>query len=178
MMRQGHRVLFFTICAVLATSQIGIANPKADAALMNELTQTIAKVRTAESLAARTEAAEHLSHLTTRIKPKRVDDKTLADLESLLDTSEDPVRLWVAASLGNLGPRARGAAPKLLKILPEVDCLEVSLSSAPVIRVALKRMGVTPPPPNCASERKLGAPWRKFYSSSKPSEGQPKEKVL
>jgi hypothetical protein len=46
------------------------------------------------------------------------------------------------------------AAPKLLRILPEVDCLQVSLSSAPSIRVALKRMGVNvPPPPDCKKSK-------------------------
>ncbi len=154
MMRRRYKVFIVTICAAVATAQIGMANPKADRALMNELTETIAKVRTGESSTARTEAAEHLSHLTRRMKPKEVDDKTLADLVSLLDSSEDSVRAWVAASLGNLGPRARAAAPKLLKILPDVDCLQVTLSSAPFIRVALTRMGVTPPPPNCATTRK------------------------
>jgi len=69
---------------------------------------------------------------------------------SLLETEEDSVRAWVAASLGHLGLRAKVAVPKLLKLLPEVDCLRGSLTSAPFIRVALKRMGKTPPPPpNC-----------------------------
>ena len=116
--------------------------------LIAQLTETIAKVREMDGPStARTNEAEHLSQLTKKINPEKVDDKTLADLVSLLDTSDDSVRGWVAGALGNLGPRAKVAVPKLLKILPEVDCLNVSLSSAPAIRVALKRIGVKPPPP-------------------------------
>jgi hypothetical protein len=114
-----------------------------------ELTEATAKVRKGATLAVRTEAAQHLAELTRGIDPQKVDDTALAELVSLLDTSEDPVRFWVAASLGNLGPRAKEAAPKLLKLLPQVDCLRGSLTSAPAIRKALERIGVKPPPPKC-----------------------------
>jgi len=74
---------------------------------------------------------------------------------SLLETEEDSVRAWVAASLGHLGLRAKVAVPKLLKLLPEVDGLRGSLTSAPFIRVALKRMGEKPPPPpDCGPKEK------------------------
>ncbi len=154
-MRWGHySVLLATICAALAITQVATANKEVDRARMNDLIETIAKVRTGESATVRTKAAEHLSRLTSKISPNDVDDKTLNDLVSLLDTHEDSVRAWVAASLGNLGPRATVAAPKLLKILSEVDCLQVSLSSAPFIRVALKRMGVkVPPAPDCQESK-------------------------
>jgi hypothetical protein len=118
--------------------------------LLEQLTKTIVKVRTGKSSTARTDAAEHLAELTRGIDPKMVDDKTITDLVSLLDTSEDSVRSWVAASLGNLGPRARIAIPKLLKILSEVECLQLSMTSEGAIRVALRRMGKEPPPlPKC-----------------------------
>ena len=115
-----------------------------------ELVETIAKVRTSGTLTARTHAALRLAELTSRIEPNEMDDKTLADLVSLLDTWDDSVRIGIAVALGNLGPRAKSAAPKLVEILPEVDCLWVDASSALDIRNALERIGVPPPPlPKC-----------------------------
>ena len=115
--------------------------------LERELSETMAKIRNGETLTSRTEAAENLALLTRGINPNKVDDTTLTEMVSLLDTQEDSVRAWVAASLGHLGPRAKVAVPRLLKLLPEVDCLRGSLTSAPFIRLALKRIGEIPPPP-------------------------------
>lgn len=124
------------------------AMPKGD--LNKQLLETTAKVRDGKTGNARTDAAERLATLTRGISPNKVADATLTEMVSLLDTEEDSVRLWVAVALGNLGPRAKVAVPKLLKILPEVDCLRGSLTSAPAVRLALKRMGEkVPPEPNC-----------------------------
>lgn len=118
--------------------------------LKRQLSETMAKVRNGKTSTSRTEAAEHLATVTRGINPHKVDDTTLAEMVSLLETEEDSVRAWVAASLGHLGPRAKVAVPRLLKLLPEVDCLRGSLTSAPFVRVALKRMGeIPPPPPTC-----------------------------
>ena len=115
--------------------------------LKMQLSETMAEIRNGKTSTSRTEAAQHLAALTRGINPRKVDETTLAEMISLLDTQEDSVRAWVAASLGHLGPRAKAAVPRLLKLLPEVDCLRGSLTSAPFIRVALKRMGYRPPPP-------------------------------
>ena len=119
--------------------------------LKSQLSKTMAKVRNGGTVTSRTNAAERLAMLTRGIDPQKVDDRTLAEMVSLLDTKEDSVRAWVAAALGNLGRRAKVAVPRLLKLLPEVDCLRGELTSAPFIRVALKRIGETPPPrPTCS----------------------------
>jgi hypothetical protein len=118
--------------------------------LTRQLPETMAKIRSGKTSNSRTDAAEHLATLTSRINPHKVDEATLTEMVSLLDTQEDSVRAWVAASLGNLGPRAKVAVPRLLKLLPEVDCLRGSLTSAPAIRLALERIGeIPPPPPKC-----------------------------
>ena len=124
-------------------------------ARLKEVQETIARVQTTSGPSmARTNAAEHLAELTRKIIPKNIDDKTLADLVSLLDTPDDSVRAWVAAAIGNLGSRARTAGPALLKLLPESDCLQGDLTSAAIIRPALKKIGVKPPPfTNCAPSR-------------------------
>jgi len=120
-----------------------------------QILKTIRKIRNEKTVTSRTDAAENLATLTRGINPHRVDDGTLAEMLSVLETKEDSVRAWVAVSLGNLGPRAKVAVPRLLKLLPEVDCLRGSLTSAPAIRLALKRMGETPPPPpNCDAKEK------------------------
>lgn len=144
--------LIISVCFLLSLTPTTPA--KGGPMLKQQLKETMAKVRNGDTSTSRTDAAEHLATLTRGIDPHKVDDSTLADLVSLLDTQEDSVRYWVAASLGNLGPRAKAAVPKLLKLLPQVDCLRGSLTSAPAIRHALKRMGETPPPPPKCDEKK------------------------
>jgi hypothetical protein len=121
--------------------------------LAEDLAKTIAEVRTAATPTICSEAAEHLAQLTRKIDPKKVDDKAIADMVSLLDL---PVgRYWVAVSLGNLGRRAKVAVPKLLELLPEEDCAHVDRSASGGIRWALKKMGIKPPPfPTCGTTRK------------------------
>ncbi|MGH9559932.1 MAG: hypothetical protein ACRD3S_00635, partial [Terracidiphilus sp.] len=61
------------------------------------------------------------------------------------------VRYWVAWSLGDIGPVAKAAIPKLEKMLPEAECMDGVITSASGIRHALFKMGVkpTPRPLNC-----------------------------
>jgi len=125
---------------------VSTAHPATDPVLNAKLEEIIAKVRSDEPSMARYEAAEHLADLTHRVNPASVDDKTVTDMISLLDIPDDSVRLWTAAALGNLGRRAKAAVPKLLALLPEVDCIQGDLTSAASIRPALRRMGVKPPP--------------------------------
>jgi hypothetical protein len=106
-------------------------NTTSRTALLREVQETIATVQTTSGPSmARTNAAEHLADLTRKMHSKDVDDKTMADLVSLLDTPDDSVRLWVAGAIGFLGSRARTAGPTLLKLLPEVDRLQGDLTSA------------------------------------------------
>jgi hypothetical protein len=142
-------------CVVIALLLSGTVGAAGGAGLMGQIGEAIAKVRTGKTLDARANAAEHLSDLTSGIDPKSVDDGTVADLVSLLDSPDDAVRAWVAGALGNLGPRARTAAPALLKLLPGADCMWGELTSAGFIRAALERIGVKPPPrPVCWAPKK------------------------
>jgi hypothetical protein len=111
-----------------------------------QLAQIIAEVRKGKTAKVRTAAAMQLEKRISQLNPDVIDDKTISELASLLNTPEDSVRLWVAVSLGDIGSRAKMAAPALLQLLPEVDCLRGSLTSAPAIRAALNRIGVQPPP--------------------------------
>lgn len=158
MVRRGSKcfalhVTAYVCIVLLPGAAHAKGNPMTKRQLTEQLTITIAKVQTSGPSMARTEAAQHLAELTRRVDPKKVDDKTIGDLVSLLDTSEDSVRYWVATCLGYLGPRARIAIPKLQEILAEVDCLRASKTSAGAIRLALSRMGVKPPPLKCGTPR-------------------------
>jgi hypothetical protein len=74
----------------------------------------------------------------------------VTDITSLLDSLDDSVRYWVAVALGNLGPAAKAAVPKLEEMLPKADCINGAITSASGIRYALINMGVKPPTsPEC-----------------------------
>ena len=119
-----------------------------------QFAETIERIRTEKNSTVRANNARNLADFTRSIDPKKVNDATLREIVSLLDTDDDSVRGLVAASLGNLGPRARIAVPTLLNLLRKVDCLEGDLTSAGAIRLALTRIGETPPPePKCVPRR-------------------------
>jgi hypothetical protein len=145
--KQCYKVIPMVVCAVLMITVIGVANTRDKAVLNKQVKETMVKVRTGKTLDIRADAAIHLAHLMRKVEPKDVDDKTLADIVSLLDTPDDAVRGEVAGALGFLGPRAVSAVPALLKVLPEADCVRGDLTSAGAIRLALERIGVKPPPP-------------------------------
>ena len=137
------------ICALGSAAQ-----STGSAVSKGQFAETIARIRTGETSTIRTDNAANLAAFTRSIDPKKVDDATLREIVSLLNTDDDSVRFWVAASLGNLGPRARIAVPTLLNLLRKVDCLEGDLTSAGAIRLALTRIGETPPPePKCVPKR-------------------------
>ncbi|MCU1249778.1 MAG: hypothetical protein JWQ49_2807 [Edaphobacter sp.] len=123
-----------------------------------DLSVAIAELRSGkhevEPNANEDDAGARLAHLIRRTKPDQIDDRTIADIESLLDSSNDYIRFWAARSLGELGPRAKIALPKLLELLPVVDCLDGTITSASAVRGALIRIGgVKPPFPSCKDHR-------------------------
>lgn len=149
MKRRWLSISCLLLCATCLALPMVFADGTDDAKVLKDLRETIAKVRTMSgSSMARTNAAEHLSELTKNIDPKKVDDKTLRDLVSLLKTPDGSVRGWVAGALGYLGPRAKIAVPALLTVIRETDCPEIAtgVRSSDAARVALKRIGVEPPP--------------------------------
>jgi HEAT repeat protein len=127
-----------------------MARASGGSALREQIEKTITKVQSDKTVDARTEAAEHLASLTQKVRSNEVTEKLVSDLTSLLDSPDDSVRYWVAWALGNLGPAAKAAAPKLEAMLPKADCLNGVITSASGIRYALVKMGIKePPPPKC-----------------------------
>jgi hypothetical protein len=137
------------LCVVLS-AVAGVPQVSGGPALIKQVKETMVKVRSDKTADTRTEAAKHLAGLTQKISGKEVTEALVADITSLLDSPDDSVRYWVATALGNLGPAAKSAAPKLKEMLPKADCINGAITSASGIRYALIRMGIKPPPPpNC-----------------------------
>lgn len=133
---------------------------------IKEITEVVAKARTGATLETRADAAERLAGLPSEFIATRVDDKTLADIVSLLDTPENPVRFWVAVTLGNIGYGARAAIPKLQGLLPEADCLRGDLTVADAVRYALARMSAAVPPPTCGRAQAKEALFKKLLTKT------------
>ncbi len=126
----------------LVTDSLGIIGPRAKAAIP----KLIAEVRKGPSSTDRYYTAMNLAELIEKIDPKWVSDKTIEELIDLLDIPDHGVHGWVAGSLGIIGPRAKAAIPKLMGLLPEVDRLKGEWTPAQTIRIAITRIGGTPPP--------------------------------
>ncbi len=159
MERRTSIVLLVIANVLLLPPLFAMTSAKSNSMLLSQIKKGIIEVRDgAPHSVARSNAAEHLASLTKHIDPSAIDDVTLGDLIALLDIPDDAVRAWVAGALGYIGPRAHAAVPKLLKILPEVDCVQLEqmgLTSAQPIRYALKRIdGKEPPPPVCNGNNK------------------------
>jgi HEAT repeat protein len=140
------RLFSVALCFVLS-AVVGLAQASGGPALMKQIKETTAKVRADKTVDARTEAAEHLASLTQKIGSKEITEALITDITSLLDSPDDSVRYWVATALGNLGPAAKAAIPKLEEMLPNADCIDGAITSASGIRYALIKMGIKPPPP-------------------------------
>jgi hypothetical protein len=126
-----------------------IAQEDMDISKKQIVIDTIEKIRTGMDPGIRYEAAMKLGLLFRKeISPEEIDDKLLRDIISLLDLPE--AEFGIVVALGTLGPRAKKAVPKLLKLLKKRDvCYAQSVSMAAVIRSALLEIGVTPPPSKC-----------------------------
>jgi len=139
-------LLVLAVCLVLsAVSEL--AEASGGPTVVKQIKETMAKVRSGKTVEGRTEAAEHLASLTQTISSKEVTEALVSDITSLLDSPDDSVRYWVATALGNLGPSAKAAIPKLQEMLPKADCINGAITSASGIRYALIKMGIKPPPP-------------------------------
>src|SRR5215471_9613480 len=131
-----------------------------------QITESIANMRTGATPEIRGDAAEHLADMTSETSSGWVDDKSLADMVPLLDTPEDPVRFWVAVTLGNLGYHARTAIPNLQELLPQADCLQGDVTLADAIRYALARMRAAVPPPTCGRAEAKGVLFKMLLTNT------------
>lgn len=143
--QRGTRTL--VVVFVFLVSGVAIAKTRPD--INHQLRSAIAKAQRTKPTAKRLEAAERLVALTDERDCSAVTTETIHSLVSLLDIDDDGVRMWVAAALGDIGPRASEAIPKLLSILSVSDCMIWDHSSAATIPIALRKMGRVAPVRNC-----------------------------
>jgi hypothetical protein len=142
-----HRFVIFLAAVALLFPSAANARTKPD--INQQLRSVVAKVRRAKTPTARLKISERLLALTHERDCSDVTDETIRSLISLLDLDDDGVQMWVAAVLGEMGPRAKASVPKLLSILAVSECQSWDHSSAATIPIAIKSMGVTPPPRDC-----------------------------
>jgi len=141
-----HYVTYWT------TAALKNFGSRINAQLTMKLKKTVASAREVTSLNEQRKAAEEVSTLTCFINPALVDDKTIADVISLLDIPDRSVQIFVTVALGPFGSRAKAAAPKLLVLLREDECIQWNLTASTGVpwsvrlRPMLEQMGIEPPP--------------------------------
>src|SRR5215210_6073056 len=82
---------FFLLSPIVCAKSGAMVNIQ----INRQLLDTIGEIRNRTTINSRTEAAEHLALLTRGIDARKVDDATVAEMMSLLETREDSVRAWV-----------------------------------------------------------------------------------
>lgn len=145
-----HCVFAFVTTVLACSASFGAPTMSA----VDRMNQIITEINTGKTMEVKADFAEQLAIDTRNMRPMDIDNSTLERMISLLAIQNDPVRAWVAAALGNIGPRAKSALPTLLHILREMDrrysCHFVSVSPADAVRLAIRRIGTQPPrPPAC-----------------------------
>lgn len=148
--------LFSVVLCFMLSVLMGIVTACGGSAHLKEIKDTIASIRSGNTVDARAEAAEHLADLVQKINRNEITKELVTDIISLMDSPDDSVRYEVATALGNLGPAAKVAIPKLLAMLPDADCINGAITSAGGIRLALMKMGVAPPPRRICKDRIAG----------------------
>lgn len=141
---------FLIVLTTLALVLIAHGEASAQSNLDQQLRSAITKVRQAKTGPRRYTAAEHLLAITYNCDCKEVTDETIHSLVSLLDIDDDAVQMWVAATLGIFGTRAKEAVPKLQSIYSVSACKIQDRGSDATIPIALRSMGVTVTHPKCA----------------------------
>lgn len=94
-------------------------------------------------------AAEELAQYVRKIDTSTVDDNSLKEIASLLDSTDGAVRMWAAGALGHFGIRASAYAPRLQQMVSEESCNLTGITAADTAHFALTRMGIVPGPFGC-----------------------------
>ncbi len=118
----------------------------------------VEKIRAEPSGMGRTSDAERLCDAVKRTEGRDVSDADIDALASLMSDRDDSVRYWIACSLGFVGPRAKRAVPQLEEALKEVACVHADKTSESAIRIALTRIGSTPPALTCIDGKPVQRP--------------------
>lgn len=145
-MKRFSKLSILTLCIAFSSVAVAAVARKGPA-VTKQIQETIAQVRSGKTVDAKSKAAEHLERLVRNMKSKDVSEPLVGNIASLLNYRDVLVRYYVVLALEDLGPAAKSAAPKLLKILPDEDCANGPITVGDAIRDTLSRMGIKPPPP-------------------------------
>lgn len=138
-----HKGLYvILLTATLSTA--GSSTAQDNSQLNRRVQAQIWKIEKLKPSLDRFDAGDELANLTFNVPANTISNSTVLDLMSLLDNSDDTVRLFAAVALGNI--QARVAIPKMLAMLPKADCIRGTVTSADSIRAALEKMKVWLPP--------------------------------
>jgi len=100
-----------------ATRALGSGKPQDESATLTAIGVTIAQLHSEVSSYERANLAEKLANLIREVNPNKIRDAEIDEISDLLGDSFDPVRMWCAFALGNIGPRALRAIPALQNAL-------------------------------------------------------------
>jgi hypothetical protein len=114
----------------------------------NQLSQLIMAARARNYI-----AAEELAQIVRKIDTSTVDDNSLKEIASLLDSTDGAVRMWVAGALGHFGIRASAYAPRLQQMVSEESCNLTGITAADTAHFALTRMGIVRGPFGCSHQQ-------------------------
>jgi hypothetical protein len=138
------------LLAALCWFGIVSVDVQAEQPQVRDLGILIEKIKQETDSRRRYDLATELAHGVSQLRAsEQIDDKFIDDLAGLL--GDRVVRFWIAGSLGQLGPRAMRAVPALESALKEEEVAERAMSGVPsvsigdAIRLALKKIGASPP---------------------------------
>jgi len=151
-------VQFWETEKILTSDILGCLGYRVNIQLNMKIEETVSRIRETRPTYTTNNGNNAGSQLLSLIRPVNsifVDDKTVADIISLLDIPDRSVQFWATLALVPFGARAKAAAPRLLVLLQEEDC-EIILKGGcycyngmvlgTAIRPMLERMGIKAPP--------------------------------
>ena len=113
------------------------------------IAQDVRSVWRTKKINAKVDATKRLRGLVLATPSSEVDDQTIHSIASLLQIKNEAIRYWVAEALGHFGQRAKFAAPELIAIVNERECMIEQTSSLPRIRDTLAKIGSPVPERKC-----------------------------
>lgn len=140
-------LLLFSLAALLLGPAWAFPVPKEEQTLSKKFEVLFKHARDGDA-----SAAEKLARLSHDVDVSDIDDRTLSEVASLLDSPRGYIRMWAAAAIGNFGVRASIYAPRLQQIVTEESCNFTGISAADTAAFALEKLGIVPSPFGCSHQ--------------------------
>lgn len=108
---------FALVVIVLFCSLSGSAPASEECMPKGQLVKTIAEIKKGNSISERTKAAQKLNELTSKMDPKKVDDKTLEDLVLLFRHPRGPCACMGSSSFGKPRTSREDSRPEAFAVV-------------------------------------------------------------